>query len=90
MAARKPVVATELGGSREMVVDGETGYLVPADDAAVLADRLRRLAASPEVRREMGAAGRRRAERLFTRERMVREFWSLMDEVIRQGRTTAS
>lgn len=84
MAAGKPVVATDHGGSREMVVDGETGYLVPVDDASVMADRLRRLAQSPELRKQMGEAGRRRAEELFTRERMVREFWDLMEEVVQK------
>ncbi len=86
MAAGKPVVATDRGGSREMVVDGETGFLVPADDASVMADRLRRLADSPELRASMGAAGVKRARELFTRERMVREFWTLMDEVVAGGR----
>lgn len=84
MAAGKPVVATNWGGSREMVVDGETGYLVPVDDASVMADRLRLLAESPDLRRQMGEAGRRRAEELFTRERMVREFWTLMEEVVQK------
>ncbi|BCW97513.1 MAG: glycosyl transferase [Armatimonadota bacterium] len=82
MAAGKPVVATDHGGSREMVVDGETGFLVPVDDASVMADRLRLLAESPDLRQRMGDAGRRRAEELFTRERMVREFWALMEEVV--------
>lgn len=84
MAAGKPVVATDQGGPREMVVDGETGYLVPVDDASVMADRLRLLAESPDLRRQMGEAGRRRAEELFTRERMVREFWTLMEEVVQK------
>jgi len=84
MAAGKPVVATNWGGSREMVVDGETGYLVPVDDASVMADRLRLLAEYPDLRRQMGEAGQRRAEELFTRERMVREFWTLMEEVVQK------
>lgn len=88
MAAGKPVVATNWGGSREMVVDGETGYLVPVDDASVMADRLRLLAESPDLRRQMGEAGQRRAEELFTRERMVREFWTLMEEVVQKRSAT--
>jgi glycosyltransferase involved in cell wall biosynthesis len=56
-----PVVATAIRGPREQVVDGETGMLVPAGDAASLAAALRRLAGDAGMRRQMGAAGRARA-----------------------------
>ena len=57
MAAGLPVVANPVGMNRSMVVDGETGYLAstPQEWAAAIA----RLAADPELRRKMGAAGRR-------------------------------
>ena len=65
MAAGLPVVASDVGGVRELVVDGETGLLVaPADDEA-LARALGRLLADAELRRRMGAAGRTRAAALF-------------------------
>jgi glycosyltransferase involved in cell wall biosynthesis len=65
MAAGLPVVATDVGGVAEAVVDGETGILVPAGDPEALAAALRRLVADPALRRRLGAAGRTRAFRRF-------------------------
>jgi glycosyltransferase involved in cell wall biosynthesis len=65
MAAGLPVVATDVGGVAEAVVDGETGILVPPGDAAALAEALARLVADTELRRRLGEAGRDRALRLF-------------------------
>jgi len=65
-AMAKPVVGTDVRGTREVIVDGETGYLVPSRDASALADAISRLAAAdPARRREMGKAARRRAEAHF-------------------------
>jgi glycosyltransferase involved in cell wall biosynthesis len=58
MAASLPVVVTDLPGIREMVHDGETGFLVGVGDADALEDRLRRLLRDPGLRRKMGACGR--------------------------------
>lgn len=66
MAQGTPVVATSVGGTPELVVDGETGLLVPPDDADALADALAQLLADPERARRMGAAGRARVEREFS------------------------
>jgi glycosyltransferase involved in cell wall biosynthesis len=65
MAAGLPVVASNVGGLRELVRDGETGVLVPAGDPAALADALRPLLADPQLRRRLGSAGRVRAKTLF-------------------------
>jgi glycosyltransferase involved in cell wall biosynthesis len=56
MALGRVVIATDLGGAVESVVEGETGYLVPADDPAVLADRILRLLRDPSLRARMSAA----------------------------------
>jgi glycosyltransferase involved in cell wall biosynthesis len=61
MAAGVPVVASAVGGIPELVVDGETGLLVPAGDAEALAGALRRLLGDPALRRRFGDAGRARA-----------------------------
>lgn len=82
MAASRPMVATNWGGAKEMVVDGETGFLVPVDDASVLADRLKILYDSEVTRKDMGKAAYRRASELFTLDRMAREFWDLMENVL--------
>jgi glycosyltransferase involved in cell wall biosynthesis len=65
MAAGLPVVASAVGGLAELVVDGETGLLVPPGDADALAGALERLLGDGRLRRQMGAAGRSRAEELF-------------------------
>ncbi len=69
MAAGLPVVATSVGGTPELVVQGETGLLVPADDAQALADALTDLAIERGKRASWGKAGRARVEQHFTWER---------------------
>ena len=71
MATGKPVVRTAAAGA-EAVVPGETGYVVPVDDAAALADAVKRLVKEPERRRRMGARSRERATVLFSDEAMAR------------------
>ncbi|MFQ5957743.1 MAG: glycosyltransferase family 4 protein [Alphaproteobacteria bacterium] len=65
MMAGLPVVATDIRGTREEVVDGETGLLVPVDDAPALTAALGRLAREADLRARWGAAGRARARALF-------------------------
>jgi glycosyltransferase involved in cell wall biosynthesis len=63
MSCGRPVIASAVGGLRDIVVDGETGLLVPPGDADALCDALRTLLADPARRARMGDAGRRRAQR---------------------------
>jgi glycosyltransferase involved in cell wall biosynthesis len=65
MASELPVVATCVGALEEEVEDGVTGCLVPPGDAEALADSVLRLARDTDLRRQMGWAGRRRAEEKF-------------------------
>jgi len=69
MLAGLPVVASAVGSIPELVVDGETGYLVPPDDPGALADALIRVLDEPGG---LGDAGRRRAHAEFSVERMAR------------------
>ncbi|MCD4691043.1 glycosyltransferase, partial [bacterium] len=73
MAAGKPVVATSVGGNPELVVEGDTGYLVPPRDAAGVARRVLELLADDGVRTAMGARGRERVFDGFTAVRMVEQ-----------------
>ncbi len=66
MAMATPVVATDVGGNREAVIDGENGYLVQAEDAERLGRRIGELVAEPALRRSFGEAARRRVLERFT------------------------
>ena len=83
MAQGRPVVATPVGGTPELVADGETGLLVPPRDPRALADALTRILRDPELRRRMGEAGRRRVEERFSAARMAQEVLAIYDEVVR-------
>ncbi|MFT3772584.1 MAG: glycosyltransferase [Minicystis sp.] len=74
MAAGLPVVATDVGGAADQVVDGVTGRLVPRDDAAALAAALVQIARDPALRRRFGEAGRARAEDRFDLRRMAADY----------------
>jgi glycosyltransferase involved in cell wall biosynthesis len=66
-----PVVATDVKGTREVVVDGDTGFLVPLGDVHTLAERLTRLLERPALRHEMGARAVEHARQHFDEERVV-------------------
>ncbi len=70
-AMGRPAVATDIRGCREVVVDGDTGVLVPPRDAAALAAAVERLLADPAERARMGEAGRRRMLEQFDEEQVV-------------------
>lgn len=72
MAAGLPVVATAVGGIPELVVDGETGMLVQADDSVALADKISLLVRSRPLRSKLGSAGRARATECFSADRAAR------------------
>ena len=81
-ARSRPIVTTTIGGMPEMVEDGVTGLLVAPADRAALADALRRLMAMDEsALARMGATGRERALKNFTRERYYREMTSVYGEL---------
>jgi starch synthase len=71
MACGTPVVASRVGGIPEVVVDGETGWLVEPGDPAALARALRNALADPDRARRMGEAGRRRVEAQFSWDRIA-------------------
>jgi glycosyltransferase involved in cell wall biosynthesis len=73
MASALPVVASDVGGTGEAVIDGETGYLVAAGDAAALAGHLIALAGNSDLAQDMGQRGFRRVKESFAVERMVRQ-----------------
>lgn len=82
MAAGLPVVATSVGGLPEIVLEGETGFLVPPAQPAVLAERIERLARAPELRTRMGDRGRARALGQFSAERESLEIQSAYESLL--------
>lgn len=84
MRAGLPVVATDVGGCRESVVEGETGFLVRKDDPVQLRDRLRILIDSPELRARMGQQGRKRFLETFTFEGMYERTMAVYREVLQE------
>ncbi len=89
MAAGKPVVATAVGGTPEVVVDGVTGFLVEPKRADQLAERLSRLIGDPELRLRMGAAGRARVMSHFSAEGMVRATEAIYADLVAGRRRRA-
>ena len=65
-ACGRPIVATDVPGCREVVVDGETGFLVPPNDPSALAGALEKLLDNPALRQRLGQNGRRRVEANFS------------------------
>ena len=82
MATRLPIIATDVGGSAELVVDGTTGRLVPPADVARLAE----LFADPERAVAMGKAGCERVQAQFSLDAMVRAYLSLYEEQVKAAR----
>jgi len=78
MAAGLPIVATDVGGVGEQVIDGITGALVPRRDPAAFADALVQLAGDAAARRRLGTAGRERIAAEFSLERMLDQYAALL------------
>jgi glycosyltransferase involved in cell wall biosynthesis len=88
MAWSRPVVATAVNGCPEIVVDGETGYLVPPGDTAAWAGRVVELLRDPAKAAEMGRQGRRRVEEHFSLRDMAARLERLYEQVAAtNGRT---
>lgn len=80
-ACATPVIAANSPGIRESVIDGQTGFLVPQDDATALAGAMRGLVESPSLVASLGAAGRRFAEK-FTWDRAASDTIAHLEQVI--------
>jgi len=81
MAAARPVVVTDVGGAREAVIEGGTGYIVSAGDDQEMAERMIKLLRDPKRARAMGERGRSIVEEKFSCERHVQNTLELYDEL---------
>ena len=85
MATGLPVIATDVGGNGELVVDGETGFLVPAARPQDLADAIARYVNDAELRRRHGHGGRERVEREFSMEAMVARYVAIYEAQLQRA-----
>ncbi len=82
MAMGKPVVATNMGGTLDIVVDGQTGFLVKPGDVNDIANAIRRLLCENTLAAVMGKNGKDRAAALFTKERYARQVEEVYTNVL--------
>jgi glycosyltransferase involved in cell wall biosynthesis len=82
MAAGRPVVASAVDSLPEIVVDGETGFLVPPGEVHELAERLIRLTDDQRLRKQMGERGRERSQAAFSLEAMAQKTRGVYEEVL--------
>ncbi len=86
MFSGRAVVATDVGGNKELVATGETGFIIPREDVPALTQALDRLVRDARLRAQMGAAGRARGIAKFSLERVHREFneflWGAYQEAL--------
>jgi glycosyltransferase involved in cell wall biosynthesis len=90
MALGRPVVATDSGGTRELVVHGETGLLVAPRKPEEVASAVTYLLDHPDDASRMGAAGQRRLQREFSFARMVGDVLELYERVLHRGTVAAT
>jgi glycosyltransferase involved in cell wall biosynthesis len=81
MASGLPVVASCIAGSEELVIDGETGYLVPSEDIEALQTSLKKLLIDSKLREQMGRASRRYVEANYSWESTAQQYALLLEKV---------
>jgi len=82
MAARTAVVATEVGGTNEVIVEGETGLMVPPNQTDQLTKAIQTVLQDDSLRHLMGENGRKRVEEQFTFEAQAESYWKLFQKVM--------
>ncbi len=90
LAAARPMVATTVDGTPEVILDGRTGFTVPAGDALALAVAIGRLLRDPDKRRNFGQAGRSFVLEHFTQERQVEQTLQLYFDALQQRKAYRS
>ena len=82
MASGLPVVATKIAGNEELVVDGETGKLVPAEDVDALRESLRPLLVEAQMREQMGRAARQRVKSSFSWAHVAQRYENILQRSV--------
>ena len=82
LAMGVPCVSFDIDGAPEVVIEGETGYIVPPSDARALSERVSQLLSDADLRRRMGDAGRRLVDPMFRAEKMVADIAEVYEMLI--------
>jgi glycosyltransferase involved in cell wall biosynthesis len=82
MAQGVAPIATNVGGAAELIIDGETGYIVPPNDPDVIASRIRKLYSKKDLRTDMGIRARKRIAGYFNVENAVEGHLALFEEIL--------
>jgi glycosyltransferase involved in cell wall biosynthesis len=82
MSAWTAVVATQVGGTGELVVEGSTGLMVPPNDPEALAGAMKKVLGDDELRRSMGEQGRKRVAQSFDIEAQAEMYWELFNRLL--------
>lgn len=77
-----PVICSNTGGNRELVINGETGFIIPSNDENAIVEKLEFLRSNPEIAQKMGEAGRQRALSEFSVEKMVNNTIKVYEEAL--------
>lgn len=82
MALGKPVIATDAGGTGELLIDGETGFLIPPHDPESLSQRIIQLLDDPALALRMGNEGEKRLHDVFNLEKMTNSYITLYKKIL--------
>ncbi|MFH1069627.1 MAG: glycosyltransferase, partial [Candidatus Glassbacteria bacterium] len=88
MAAGRPVISTDVGGVRDLILDGDNGLLVPSNDPGALAEAMLYLLRKPERRDMMGIAGRNKVYPLFDKNRLLSDIDKLYRDLLARENLT--
>jgi glycosyltransferase involved in cell wall biosynthesis len=83
MALEKPVIVTDVGGNRELIIDGVTGFLIPHHDTQTLIDKLIFLIDNPDIREEMGRKGVERINKYFEVNKMISNYVDIYNQMVK-------
>jgi glycosyltransferase involved in cell wall biosynthesis len=90
MSTGLPVVATRIAGSEELVIEGETGFLVQTENVDELRESLRRILIDPTQRKKMGLASRQRVEENYSWKNVAEQYKNLLDVIVSEAKQSPS
>ena len=88
MAASKPVIASDIEGVNEIIINGQNGFLVPPANASALAEKINLVLSDKPLAKSISAKGKEHVTREFSTERMVAGVTNIYEEILIQKRIT--